>query len=750
MSIFSTKYKTTVGTQVKRVVSDELMPNSAKLGLTRALFEGGDISTYVLEEMTQSLAIRADRMYEYAKNNYALGLPSSYAKASKPQNSAVQAVLEAMEGQDVVINYCRVGTPNLLHQGWVLLQQQYGYNALTNTLNPPDAVDGRTYWLEDMYVVFGEAMNGYLNSHSMERWGTSPSAGYTPQKPAQGPGTPFRKHTPPLYVPLLPDEVVEVKSLYQVDISYQDEDGRWRIRKEGRIQTDRLSLPAVVDDGTYYHVKYQVGDQTKYWMYNVADQLHPTIDNIAEFPVQVGEFFPFTYFRFMKTPMSNISTSPEYRTTKEMLRHLKMNYDEMEKGINENPEAADIEQAMMMFAVPAFTQDQLLLRYLCEFFDDMYARQDDPVQNEYIRVIRDSMTNEGYPTKDILYIMDRWFRMAIAHGGIFKSRKRGNIGEIGFYRLVHETITITDKYMVDTESGIPMERTRDRYVSRHRYQKQVAVGTYMEWEVIGLKTMFYIYGEHMDIGNDDEDILIIPLDRSITKKYDMMEREKIYALSLHYVFNSRVLTAVKWYQSSWFSALVNAVGVVLMIYSVGSSEFLLGLIQAVGTGSITTVVNLLIMGFVESQILQAGLKIFVEAVGIDAAIVLSLVASAVGFGLGGASAQSLMGLSSSLIKASQNVMKDLGNALQEESDLFGIQSSIQEMNLRSSQQLLEDTPHTLHPFMLVGETPSSFYNRTVGNLNPGVLVYDMLSNFHANAVKLPTIDQTFGEIENGY
>lgn len=748
MSMFSTKYKTTVGTTVKRAVPDEGIPNSPRMGLLRAIFSEGEIAPYVLDEMTQSLAVRGERMYEYARDHYAMGLPSSFAKNSKPQRLAIQAILDALEGQEVEIQYSHVGTPNLLHQGWMRLLESYGYNEGDNTLVMPDAPPDRVTWLVDMYVVFGEAMNGNLDSHSMGQWGTSPKAGYTPEREGQAGVThELRSHSLPFYDPLLEDEMIELQYMWQIEVDRQDENGQWYKALENQQAKVRFAVDPVDDSADYYHVKYKVDGFTKYWMYKAGDGTYPTLDSLIEFPEQVGEFFPFTYFRFAKTPVSSLTDTPEYNTSKEMLRKLKMDFDEIETNINSNPDIADVEQAMMMFAVPAFTQDQLILRYLCEFFDDMYFVQDEPVQNQYIKIIQNEMTRSGSPTKDMLFLFDKWFRMGLAHGGIFKARKAGTIGKPGTYKLVHESVPVHRKYYGDSESGAPVEYTETTYVSKHRYQKQLTEGLYMEWEVVSLKTIFYIYGEYSAIGNDDEDFLLIPLDRTITTKYNMMDRERLYAMSLHYVFNSRMVTPVKWYESEAFGAIMNAVGFVLIFVGIDTSLLIQGIANAAAAGAWSVVASMVITGIMETIILSQGLKIFVDAIGVEAAAIIALVASALSFmGPSVPFATQLASFGSGLIKAAQEVLKDLGNALQEEADLFGITASIQEKSLQTSQELLEDRGNFMKPFLLFGESPDSYYNRTVHSANIGVLSFDILSNYHTTAKKLPTIDDTLGDL----
>lgn len=746
--MFSTKYKTTVSTQVSAAIDKDHIPNSARTGLIKAIFQGGDIGPYVLDEMTQSLAVRVDRMYDYAKNNYPIGLPSSYAKSNKAQLSAVQEILEAQEGQPVQIVYCHVGSANILHQGWMQLNSDYSYDVIENTLKPPNGDNKITYWLEDMQIVYGTRMQNNSRSFSMEQWGTPPTGGKTGLRPAQARGDiqRIRTHSRRIFDQKRTGEAMEVSVLWLVPVQKQDVFEQWYTYQEPHRSTFRFDIPEMPNDADFYHVKYTVGDQVKYWMYQAGSGGYPILDSLVNFPPQTGQFLPYMYFRFMGIPMSTVQDSEAYRATKKMASLLGLDYPAMEKGINENPDVKDIEQAMLIFAVPASSQDQVVLKYLCDFFDEMYIAQETPQRHPMLRTLMGHLDVGSSAGRDVMYMMDTWFKMSLGHSGVFKARKAGTIGEVGTYKfkLENNYYDITE-LMEDPISGYKQEMTTRYRSSRHVYQHQVSYGVYMQWEVDALVTTFYIYGEHADIGTDDEEILLIPLDRSIITNYSMAEREQLYARGMHYVFNSKVVTAVKWYQNEWFGAIMNAVGLVLTFVSFGTSGTVAGLVNAVAAGAWGTVVNLLLTGLIQYVVVSAGLKLFVELVGIEIAGLLAFVAMAYSVGFGGNFAKELMSLSQSLIKAGQEVLKDLGNALQTEADMFGIQASIMESNVRTAQQLLEDAPHSLHPFMLMNEQPGDFFYRTTSIQNPGVLAYSMLENYHANALKLPTIDESFGD-----
>ena len=55
MGLFSSKKKTVVGTSVVRVIEDDLLPDSIKTGVTRAIFQNGDLPDHIMEALVGSM-----------------------------------------------------------------------------------------------------------------------------------------------------------------------------------------------------------------------------------------------------------------------------------------------------------------------------------------------------------------------------------------------------------------------------------------------------------------------------------------------------------------------------------------------------------------------------------------------------------------------------------------------------------------------------------------------------------------------
>ena len=105
MGLFSSKKKTYVGTSVTRVIENDDITDTRKTSVIQAILNDEDISMRVLENMQSTIGIRAERMYSWAKKNYIYGLPSGKMVSTQEGVDQAKTILEAIEGQPVVIEY---------------------------------------------------------------------------------------------------------------------------------------------------------------------------------------------------------------------------------------------------------------------------------------------------------------------------------------------------------------------------------------------------------------------------------------------------------------------------------------------------------------------------------------------------------------------------------------------------------------------------------------------------------------------
>ena len=186
MGLFSSEYRTTVGTTVSRVVQDSTIIASTKTGLITSLFgeDGDQLVETILDNVLGGMGVRVERMYTYAQNNFPVGLQTGKVATSVDGAAIVLEVIRSLTAPGVTLSYYHLGPLNNLHVGWVKLFTNYGYNSVTNQLATLSASVGYPVYLKDMVAVVKEATVAERSNGSLEQWGTAAKAGVTPDRPA--------------------------------------------------------------------------------------------------------------------------------------------------------------------------------------------------------------------------------------------------------------------------------------------------------------------------------------------------------------------------------------------------------------------------------------------------------------------------------------------------------------------------------------------------------------------------------------
>lgn len=733
--------KTYVGTQVDRVVDNDKIPNSVKSGLTNALFANGEIVDHILEEMIASVGVRAERLYDFAaKGHYVHGLPSGqFTLPGSGLSEAVQAVLEEVEAAVIEMDYAHYGPPNSLHIGWQVLQTSHGYNPVTNVLGNLSATKGRTVFLDNMVVVVPQTMLETIEQQALQQWGVAPNAGYTPERTIGDAYTrTLIKHSPVEVSPTAVEEHIRVEVIW-ADVA-------------GVLQREAFSFPVAGydDNADYFHARYLVDGVPKYWMYRMGAGTHLTLEQLFDSSEHTaGEFFPFMYYRYGKVSEISNKTTESYKDNKKLAKYLGMDFDQVAEGVNANPDIADVEQAIMMFAVPANTENELERRYLFQFFKNLFLAQgiDERFPTEaQAEIVSRQMRGADLQAPGIV-IQDARFKMALTNQGIYKTIKSGKVAEVGEHHSSQSALSVeTEYYDIETEANRRMARSK----SSHYYRRQITPSQYEEIQVVEMQTRFHINNEYSTTGEDTSKILIIPLDHSITEQFSIPDREVLYTRALHFVFNSITVIKLKWYQTSIFRAIMIIVAIIITIFTWGADGGS-AIYAALAIGAYAVAIKLIVIMVLQFLIMKAVFKLFVKVVGAKVAFIVAIVAAmygiSVGLDLGGLAgmpwADGLLNMATGIASAvADQVQVDMNDLLGEISD-FAKYTEEQFKLIDSAQDLLKQD-HLLSPFVIFGEKPEDFYNRTVHSGNIGVVGIDAVSAFVDMKLTLPKIDESIG------
>lgn len=659
-------------------------------------------------------------MYNYSKNHYTHGLPSGQFISGTDGDTEVISVLENIHGVIVQDIYTEYTSLNLYHIGWVQLINLHGYNPDTNILDTLTTSSGFTTYLTDMVLVIPTNQFNTYSVINLAHWGTPGTYGYAPSRAATMSVKDSRSHTPIIQS--------STDTSAHILIKYEWETG---VGDNKKINTGNLTISLTTFDkfASYFHVKYSVNNAIKYWLYKVGTGTYPSLDTVFDNPPQTnGTFFPITYFRYNKISGILDKTLPSYKTTKKLTKFLNIDYDDLTEDLHKEPKIADVEQIMLIMAVPAESSDPLEIRYLYTFFNNLY---ESGIRSKNLSFFGTDKFTGG------LVIQDKRFKMVLTNTGITKKRIVGNIG-------------ITNKYAMEVSgTGVDMVFI---------YKWQISNNIYIEIRVVDLKTVFYIQGQYKDTER------IVLIDRSITKKYSIPDKEILYSRSLHIVFNQLVVTEVKFYEQEWFIDLIVLIlvvaAVVITIKSFGtagstawaaliSAKTALAAWTAIKALALivfyTLAMNALIgysIGLIATELakhLSPEWAIFLAAVAVTASFFMPS-----GSGITGAPwAAELLMLSAGLVMTANITLQELARIEYEDNALKDIEKTKKDKELEDEKKLLEYNNY-LSPFVIFGETPTDYYNRTIHSGNIGVLSLAAISNYVDIALTLPKLQQTLG------
>ena len=125
------------------------------------------------------------------------------------------------------------------------------------------------------------------------------------------------------------------------------------------------------------------------------------------------------------------------------------------------------------------------------------------------------------------------------------------------------------------------------------------------------------------------DVLIIPVDRTIAKEMELLKRERVYARSLHVVFNSMVIQKLKWYQTGIFQVIMYIVAIVIALWDGGLTLTSVAAMSAATL--ITIIVQQIILTVVVGYVVQLGLELLAKALGAEFALILAIIAAVIAF-----------------------------------------------------------------------------------------------------------------------
>lgn len=741
---FKSKKKTTVATSIVRVIEDPSIPDAIIKGVSASLLQNGDMIDYVKEELVTSLGMKAHTMYKYAKNNYANGLPSTKFFKTDTGTSAIESVVRSIySGQDVVMDYSKFGAANILHAAWQKMHEVYGYNKETNEIVSLTAAKGTPVYLVDLRIVVPAIETDEYNQDGIAQWGQPPKGGKTYTRELSSIlNSRLASFTPVTLDPIAIDDYAIMDFEWQTSVTV------------GTVVTNTIHKESLIVPTTdlnqidnYFMAHFYVDGVSTYWSYKLGAGTHPSLDDIYDVDdTPSGSFFPFIYYRLNKTATNINKESLEYKSSVKTVKKLGFNFEEVAEKINSNPDIADVEQAIMMFAVPAYTENLIEQEYLFNFFTMVHSN----TANIPSSIPNSTRAAEGILARffqnlpgtvgNAMVIKDKKFKMTLNNSGINIRNRVGRVNQLGkereFSAEVFPSNTVRNFVNLD---GTPSSEIFTG--TTHIYKKQITPTIYREIQIKDLTMAYNVFEQYDTIAEGTENFLLIPLDMDITEEFSISDREELYARSLHFVFNSRVITKIKWYQTGIFKIFLYVVAIIITIYTAGGASAIFAAIAAM---TATQLLIAAVVYLIKYLIVSLVFKLFVKVLGVKFAFVLAVAAAVLGIagsqeGATGVTAN----FASELLMVGNGLISATGKRIQDDMQDLMNEASSYEKFMKEQTKLLDDANGLLNnslrldPMIIFGESPDDYYNRTVHSGNIGVVSIDMISTFVDVALTLP-------------
>lgn len=752
MGFFDNSNVTTVATFGTRLLEPKNIPNSVLSGAVQGLAKNGSVPEYVSEALVSSMGLRAESMYKYGDRKYFYGSPSGEIYSANQGTSQVLALLTSLYGSAVSIDYSRLGLSNPMHLGWTLLIDEYGYDPGTNTLELLKDPDGKATYLKDLQVVIPTALAS-IQPTVLEQWGVAGNAGPSPSRNGSNLFSLFDL----AYLSYSPFILSDLISEPRLLITYEWEtinsfSGAVTI-EEKKLE---VAIPSKDPNRDFFHVRFYVDDKVRYQQFPIGTGEYPTLDQIIQSPLKpLGSFFPFLHLRNNKKSLNTDKEGEAYKSSVKLADYISVDVDQLIEGIEKNENVKDVTQAVLMLAVPVDTKDQLELRYLFDYFEKLHFAGTNQYQTTALAELDYLLSGEslmdkirgGYnrSVKGTIVIRDKLFSMSIHNSGTFKRLKAGVLGKIGTYASDIGTYETTSKGVGYDGDPVSVITTR----KFHAYRKQISDVIYEEVRVEDLTMNFYIEGYYTASTFEGNAIAVMPLDNSITRSYSLPDREKLYSSGLHLVFNARQDQEVKWYQREEFGAVLKIIGVIILVVTWDPQWLVMATAAMAGGAALISFIYAVAAALIQQIVIAFAIKLFIQEVGMDVALIVAIVAAAVGlYKLNAAEwslklapmAKDLLLASTALSQGINNRVLTLMGELKDDSDRFNLYTSEQEKKLKESTALL-DSSVALTPFTVFGESPDEYFARTVHSGNVGILGLDAVESFVDMALMLPKLPQ---------
>lgn len=788
-ALFGSK-KTLKNTKYIRVVEDSIVPTPLSEAIITSIFTGSDITDELKGASLRNPIWNFERAYRYGAdplgyNSY--GLPNgrvfindSRVYFDTETGVDIKAIIDAETSKDTTIEYVEYSPLSNTHVGWKWVTDN-SYNAATNEIEDLSVTVGFPCYLNSIVRLYSVYDPNEVYDGAWREWDETSLGGNTPTYNDY-----MREITGRRSARNFPAGEVTINE--GVKITYVYEDAVGALQSGSHI----IDLSAYNLEDSFFHVKYSYVESTvthyRYWFYKQGLGTYPQLDDLYDTRFfNTGTYFPYVPLRRNYVNAVDRDYGQGFQDQmKKMCRLYGTDYQELTDNINANANLDELKNVTLLMGVPINSQNPVEIKYLFKYFLRLQTLlpsvQDLAVAsgnsgNEFVDTLVRVMNQTQ--TLNLKTVPANRFAISIEDGGTSLHLRFGNVvrntvvraGTTGEYTLetFKTTITREDKEQV----GDPVDGNFNLVVNNKeipviaiRYQLSP---TLCDEILVVNPSMAGFTAEDTEQAIFDSDQFLIPVDYSIATEFPVIEKTELYHRALHLVFTASVTYEIEWYETEAFQSFMKKFGIAVMITltvaSFGSGSglgaSLLAAIEAGWSATVILLIKITLTILATNYIIKfAAKELSPEALAaLSIALAFAAVAAATGgFGLTDPSAfwaESLLMLSANMSVAQTMAIQSELEEIQKEALTFTERNNEKWESLEDAQSLLEvDSlldPLLLlerrEPMIIMGEAPSSFFDRTVHTGNIGTVSYDLIENFVDISLTLPDIEQTLGELK---
>lgn len=492
--------------------------------------------------------------------------------------------------------------------------------------------------------------------------------------------------------------------------------------------------------GEYFHLIYStvaLPNNYKVWFYEVSSGMYPQI-NQSIFSKDYNDYFPSLIIR--KNKENTVDKDNDYKKyATRILKNMGADLEFITEQLLTNSEGQSdvVDDAFITFGLNIQDKYPGSIQYLFEYFYRIYLDVSDSKQKF------DAWINRETPIQPEYYIKykDDDFNTYIEWNYITYEIKEGNLEE----KYERETIIR------------PPERLSSLYVFRGIYdnsdfilRKKITENTYAEITINGLGhaseiiqgyLVYRTLEDSLKVPNEnseEDSVFYIPLSKTIVDSLPMIAKKQVlYAAFTLPIYTVQIIK-IKWYQRGAFKALLIIIAIIWTIFTVGSDG-----------GSALQIAVAVASQIISAIIISQLLRIAVDILGIENALILAIIAAAIAVMGGGYSADGLLWARQLLYLAtmsfsaiSAEIQDEFVKLQNEISNFLQDAREIQE-DIDNAAALLDNSKYSFldvtsgRMYFNPYETPDQFYSRSAYDQNPGVKSFDMLYNYVDRMLKLP-------------